>query len=109
MSWKADSSHEDFFILPDDRLAFSSHCGDKYSDFLSHRLKMTPKCAVVAPRVIFVEIDEGVDDTVFRRGLRTLSMLSIARSALLFQHNFWALFANVLLLLVGFSLRVSSR
>ena len=84
-------------------------CGDRYSSFLSHILKMTPKCAVVAPRVIFVEIDEGVNGTVFRRGLRTMSMLSSARSALLFQHNCWALFANFLLLLVRFSLCVSSR
>ena len=70
---------------------------------------MTPKCAVVAPHVIFVEIDEGVDETVIRRGLRTMSMLSIARCAVLFQHNFLTLFANVLFFLVGFSLRVSSR
>ena len=67
------------------------------------------KCAVVAPRVIFDEIDEDVDDTVFRRGLRTMSMLSIARSAVVFQHNFCTLFANILLLLVRFSLCVSSR
>ena len=46
---------------------------------------MTPKCAVVATRVIFVEIDEGNDETGLRQRLQTMSMLSIARSAVLFQ------------------------
>ena len=68
--------------------------------FWSHIQKMTSKCANVAPRVIFDEIDEDVDDTVFRQGLRTMSMLLIARSAVLIQHNFLTLFANFLLLLV---------